>query len=158
MAEIAELRERMQQALHQVLEEAERVRAALAALDGSAPSRPARRANRFVWREGDFTLTPPPGKPPLSPSPAASIVAGRLKRASRTVSRKGRAPRGSVRQAILDGLAGGEALTSGQLAAAASLKPTTVATALPRLVKDGVVVKADRGYQLAARPDAHPDS
>jgi hypothetical protein len=57
-----------------------------------------------------------------------------------------RAPRGTVRQAVLRALADGQAMTAGELAATSGLRRRTIAPELSKLVKIGALVKADRGY------------
>ena len=59
---------------------------------------------------------------------------------------------------MLAALAGGEALTAGQVASKAGLSRSTVATTLTRLAKSGEVAKADRGYRLVPRPPAAPSA
>jgi biotin operon repressor len=54
------------------------------------------------------------------------------------------------RQAVLKALAGGEAMTAGQLAEATGLSRETIAPELSKLVKTGELLKADRGYKTAA--------
>lgn len=47
-------------------------------------------------------------------------------------------------------LAGGEAMTAGQVATKAGLARPTVSTTLSKLAKSGEVHKAERGYRLVA--------
>jgi DNA-binding transcriptional ArsR family regulator len=103
VAAIDELREGIEQRLHEALDEAERLRAALAALDG------------------------PPNavRPPRAASARSSEA---------STSRRRRAPRGSVRRAVLDALADGQAMTLGEVATATGLSRSTVASTLTRLV------------------------
>ena len=61
-----------------------------------------------------------------------------------------RAARGTTRQAVLKVLAGGEAMTAGELAMATGLRRGTIAPELSKLVKTDELVKADRGYKTAA--------
>lgn len=55
---------------------------------------------------------------------------------------------------MLATLAGGEAMTAGEVAAKAGLARGTVSTTLSKLAKSGEVEKAERGYRLA--PSATP--
>jgi DNA-binding IclR family transcriptional regulator len=57
---------------------------------------------------------------------------------------------------VLAALAGGEAMTAGEVAAKAGLARGTVSTTLSKLAKSGEVQKADRGYQLA--PTGEPSA
>jgi DNA-binding IclR family transcriptional regulator len=50
---------------------------------------------------------------------------------------------------VLAALAGGEAMTAGEVAAKAGLARATVSTTLSKLAKTGEVQKAERGYRLA---------
>ena len=51
---------------------------------------------------------------------------------------------------MLAALAGGEALTAGQVATKAGLARPTVSTTLSKLAKTGEVAKAPRGYRLSS--------
>lgn len=55
---------------------------------------------------------------------------------------------------MLAALAGGEAMTAGQVAGQTGLARGTVSTTLSRLAKSGEVNKAERGYRIA--PTAKP--
>ena len=86
------------------------------------------------------------------PKPAASAT--RPARTRRTAASKsatnGRTTRGATKTSVLAALAGGEALTAGQVATKAGLARPTVSTTLSKLAKTGEVQKAARGYRLAA--------
>jgi hypothetical protein len=69
-----------------------------------------------------------------------------------------RAPRGTVRQAVLSALAGGQAMTAGELAATTGLRRGTIAPELSKLVKIGALVKADRGYTAPPTETATPQA
>lgn len=60
-----------------------------------------------------------------------------------------RAASGSVRARLLIELDDGVARTSGELAGRTGLRRTTVASTLPRLVAEGALIKAPRGYRRA---------
>ncbi len=51
---------------------------------------------------------------------------------------------------MLAALAGGKAMTAGEVATKAGLARPTVSTTLSKLARSGEVQKADRGYRLAA--------
>jgi DNA-binding IclR family transcriptional regulator len=59
---------------------------------------------------------------------------------------------------VLAALAGGEAMTAGQVADKAGLARATVSTTLSKLAKNGEVQKAARGYRLAAAAPSTPSS
>ena len=86
------------------------------------------------------------------PKPAASAT--RPARTRRTAASKsatnGRTTHGATKTSVLAALAGGEALTAGQVATKAGLARPTVSTTLSKLAKTGEVQKAARGYRLAA--------
>ena len=84
--------------------------------------------------------------------PAASAT--RAKRAQRTAVStpvtNGRSTRGATKSSVLAALAGGEAMTAGQVATKAGLARPTVSTTLSKLAKTGEVQKAERGYRLTS--------
>ena len=59
---------------------------------------------------------------------------------------------------MLAALAGGEAMTAGEVATKAGLARPTVSTTLSKLAKTGEVEKAERGYRLASTTPAAPSS
>ena len=59
---------------------------------------------------------------------------------------------------MLAALAGGEAMTAGEVATKAGLARATVSTTLSKLAKTGEVEKAERGYRLPSPPTASPSS
>ncbi len=67
-------------------------------------------------------------------------------------SRRRRAARGSVRQAVLDALRDGQARTSGEIAEVTGLARATVASTLSRLLAEGAISKPCRGFQLVQDP------
>ena len=67
-----------------------------------------------------------------------------------TPATNGRTARGATRASVLAALAGGDAMTAGQVAAKAGLARPTVSTTLSKLAKTGEVQKAARGYRLSA--------
>ena len=80
---------------------------------------------------------------------ASRTRAARTRRtAESTPAADGRTTRGATRTSVLAALAGGEAMTAGQVATKAGLARPTVSTTLSKLAKTGEVQKAERGYQL----------
>jgi DNA-binding transcriptional ArsR family regulator len=136
---IDRLREQIQQRLDQLANEAERLRKALAALD----PRPS-------------TTTDP--KPAEQPAAQESKPSTRRTAAERKSTPEADVPArtapGATKAAVLAALAGGEAMTAGEVAAKSGLARGTVSTTLSKLAKTGEVHKADRGYQLAPEPPA----
>ena len=136
---IDRLREQIQQRLDQLTHEADRLRKALAALDPRSSAAPARKARAQHDRglggqaEGAATKSAP---------------------ARRTSQPAARSPRrtapGATKASVLAALAGGEAMTAGQVADKTGLARPTVSTTLSKLSKTGEVQKAERGYKLAA--------
>ena len=61
-----------------------------------------------------------------------------------------RTTRGATKASVLGALAGGDAMTAGQVATKAGLARPTVSTTLSKLAKTGEVEKAARGYRLAS--------
>ena len=82
--------------------------------------------------------------------PAATAT--RAKRAQRTAAptpaTNGRTAPGATKASVLAALAGGEAMTAGQVATKAGLARPRVSTTLSKLAKTGEVQKAERGYRL----------
>jgi DNA-binding IclR family transcriptional regulator len=59
---------------------------------------------------------------------------------------------------VLAALAGGDAMTAGEVATKSGLARGTVSTTLSKLAKTGEVQKADRGYRLTPAAPATPSS
>ena len=136
---IDRLREQIQERLDQLAGEADRLRKALAALDPRSPKAPA--------------PEPPARKPPEATAtepPASATKRAPAPRASKTAARSPRrtAP-GATKASVLAALAGGEAMTAGQVADKTGLARGTVSTTLSKLAKTGEVQKAERGYRIA---------
>ena len=140
---IDRLREQIQQRLDQLVNEADRLRKALAALDPRSSKGPARKpaARRAPARADARAATP------KREASAATSAQDR-----RTRQRAARSPRrtapGATKASVLAALAGGEAMTAGQVADKTGLARGTVSTTLSKLAKSGEVVKAERGYRL----------
>jgi sugar-specific transcriptional regulator TrmB len=129
---IDRLREQIQERLDQLAGEADRLRKALAALDPRSSKAPASKPVQ-------------PTKPATSPTKRTP--------ARRTSQPTARSPRrtttGATKASVLAALAGGEAMTAGEVATKAGLARGTVSTTLSTLAKSGEVQKAERGYRIA---------
>ncbi len=86
------------------------------------------------------------------PKPAASATrpAPTRRTAASKRATNGRRTHGATKASVLAALAGGDAMTAGQVATKAKLARPTVSTTLSKLAKTGEVQKAARGYRLAA--------
>ena len=89
---------------------------------------------------------------PPRPKPTASATrAARTRRSSESTSAtNGRTAPGATKASVLAALAGGDAMTAGQVATKAGLARPTVSTTLSKLAKTGEVQKAERGYRLTS--------
>jgi DNA-binding transcriptional ArsR family regulator len=150
---IDRLREQIQQRLDQLAGEADRLRKALGALDPRSSTTPTRRPP---------ARKPPSRKPPARTRARAAATkpaapATKSAPARRTTEAAARSPRrtapGATKASVLAALAGGEAMTAGQVAEKTGLARGTVSTTLSKLAKSGEVQKAERGYRLAAAPE-----
>ena len=145
---IDRLREQIQERLDQLVGEADRLRKALAALDPRSSAQPASK--------------PPAPKRPQAETPKPRASATNATPAQRTSRPATPPPRrtapGATKATVLTALAGGEAMTAGQVATKTGLARPTVSTTLSKLAKSGEVQKAERGYRLtsAATPTAPP--
>jgi len=86
------------------------------------------------------------------PKPTVSATrTARTRRSGESASAtNGRTASGATKASVLAALAGGEAMTAGQVATKAGLARPTVSTTLSKLAKTGEVQKAQRGYRLAS--------
>jgi DNA-binding IscR family transcriptional regulator len=84
------------------------------------------------------------------PKPTASATrAGRTQQDGETTpATSSRTAPGATKTSVLAALAGGDAMTAGQVATKAGLARPTVSTTLSKLAKTGEVQKAARGYRL----------
>jgi biotin operon repressor len=150
---IDRLREQIQQHLDQLTHEADRLRKALAALDPRSSAAPARKPP---------ARKPPTRKPAQATAPKLAVSATKSAPPRRTSQSSARAPRrtapGATKASVLAALAGGEAMTAGQVADKTGLARATVSTTLSKLAKNGEVQKAERGYRLPAAAPATPSS
>ncbi len=151
---IDRLREQIQERLDQLAHEADRLRKALAVLDPRSSAAPTRK--------------PPGRKPPAASKPDSALAtkptapAAKTATARRTPKPAARSARrtapGATKGSVLATLAGGEAMTAGQVADKTGLARATVSTTLSKLAKTGEVQKAERGYRLAATTPATSSS
>jgi DNA-binding transcriptional ArsR family regulator len=141
---IDRLREQIQERLDQLAGEADRLRKALAALDPRSSKALARKSP--VRKAAQRTASKPT---------ASAMKSTPARRTSQPAARSPRrtAP-GATKASVLAALAGGEAMTAGQVAEKADLARGTVSTTLSKLAKSGEVHKAERGYRLAATPSS----
>jgi len=151
-----DVRRELQRRLDELLGEAEKLRGALRAL-GSDERRTMRSATgsgsaKRTRRSSSATSTQT-GRPARSPakngsrsaSAPANTQAGNAGSAGAKTTRRAR---GGTKAAVLEALAGGEAMTAGEVAALTGLGRASVSTTLSKLANTGEVSKADRGYQL----------
>jgi len=89
-----------------------------------------------------------PAKP--KPTTSAPRAAGPRQGGASTSASSSRTASGATRASVLAALAGGDAMTAGQVAAKAGLARPTVSTTLSKLAKTGQVQKAERGYRLTS--------
>jgi len=140
-----DLRQQIQTYLEELLGEADKLRRALAALGsrdgGGRPAAPEDAGSRGRSPATSRTATRNPARPRAS----ASTTAGPATTAARAAS-------GSTKTAVLRALAGGNAMTAGEVASATGLGRASVSTTLSKLASSGEVIKAARGYQIAGAP------
>ena len=136
---IDRLREQIQQRLDQLTHEADRLRKALAALD---PRSSGHRASEPAAPTRTHAATP-------KPKPAATASEPARRTSQPPAGSPRRTAPGATKASVLAALAGGEAMTAGEVATKAGLPRGTVSTTLSKLSKSGEVQKAERGYRLA---------
>jgi DNA-binding protein HU-beta len=150
---IDNLRKQIQERLDQLVHEADRLHKALAALDPRASKAPARK--------------PPAPKPTVRKRTQAAATKPAASATKRTPARRTRQPAarstrrtapGATKASVLAALAGGDAMTAGEVATKSGLARGTVSTTLSKLAKTGEVQKAARGYRLAPAASATPSS
>jgi hypothetical protein len=124
---IDQIRRDIQARLDQLMTEADKLRRALTALGSQS-------------QDGDSASS-------AASAPAAPSKPARRARGAAASSSK-RAASGATKTAVLGALAGGKAMTAGEVAAATGLGRASVSTTLSKLAKSGEVAKAQRGYQL----------
>ena len=146
---IDRLREQIQHRLDQLTSEADRLRKALAALDPRSSPQPAREAPaaKTPTRKRAQATKPKPEVPAANSAPA------RRTRRPATRAPRRTAP-GATKATVLAALAGGDAMTAGEVADKTGLARGTVSTTLSKLAQSGELQKAERGYRLAPAGDA----
>lgn len=141
---IDQIRSDIQHRLNQVLAEADKLRRALAALGSHDGGEPASKSSE----NNSSSDTRPAAK---RPRPASSGSQPRSRaRAESTGGTATRAASGATRNAVLDALQSGNAMTAGEVASATGLGRASVSTTLSKLAKSGEVTKADRGYRIGS--------
>jgi DNA-binding transcriptional ArsR family regulator len=146
---IDRIRQQIQQRLDQIVGEAEKLRKALAALDPRSPATPPRKTPTRATpaRTRGRAATPKPTAP-------AKDGASAPRRSQPAASSPRRTAPGATKASVLAALAGGEAMTAGQVAEKTGLARGTVSTTLSKLAKSGEVQKAERGYRLVPAGEA----
>jgi CRP-like cAMP-binding protein len=141
-------RKQIEERLHELLSEAEKLRRALAALDPRAQPKPEPTGSST--RERSLKPQTRPARSvdgtPAAPSPPSRT---RARRSGTTRSRARTAP-GATKAKVLATLSTDGAMTAGEVAKATGLARPTVSTTLSKLAKSGEVTKAERGYRLPA--------
>jgi DNA-binding transcriptional ArsR family regulator len=117
----------------------------LSSRPASAPSRARGARSETTARRPQRTRTP-------ARAGATAPASTRSAAAGPSPTRPARAATGAAKDAILETLAGGQAMTAAELATATGLGRGTVSTTLSRLARAGDITKADRGYQIAHEP------
>jgi DNA-binding IscR family transcriptional regulator len=84
------------------------------------------------------------------PTTSATRAAGPQQNGASTSASSSRTAPGATKASVLAALAGGDAMTAGQVATKAGLARPTVSTTLSKLAKAGEVEKAKRGYRLTS--------
>lgn len=154
---IDRLREQIQERLDQLAHEADRLRKALAVLDPRSSPAPTR---KLPTRKPPTRTPRAASKPGAAPAIKPTSTAAKTATARRTRQPAARSPRrtapGATKASVLAALAGGEAMTAGQVADKTGLARPTVSTTLSKLAKNGEVQKAERGYRLAPAAPSSP--
>ena len=151
---IDQLREQIKKRLDEIAAEADRLHTALSALgpDGSSTGSERTPPVRRRARTTSPRVTAPKSRGRTSARRTAARPAATRPAAARTASparsRRSTA-RGATRDSVLAALAGGAAMTAGEVADKTGLGRATVSTTLSKLAGTGAVQKAQRGYRLA---------
>jgi DNA-binding transcriptional ArsR family regulator len=148
---IDRLGEQLQHRLDQLAGEADRLRKALAALDPRSSTPPARNPSA---PKTPARKRAPATKSKLEASPTKPAPARRTRQPAAQSPR--RTARGATKASVLAALAGGEAMTAGQVADKTGLARATVSTTLSKLAQSGEAQKAERGYRLAPAVEPTP--
>jgi DNA-binding transcriptional ArsR family regulator len=141
---IDQIRRDIQERFDQLLAEADKLRRALGALGPHTSSSPARDVPA-----SERAPVAAPGST-ATPKVLASKRALSRRAVSPSVGSRSRTAPGATKTSVLAALAGGEAMTAGEVASKTGLPRATVSTTLSKLAKTGEVEKAERGYRLPA--------
>jgi DNA-binding transcriptional ArsR family regulator len=142
---IDEIRQDVQARLDEVLDEAERLIKALAALGGPE-------AHGSQGRASTSRQNGPRTRGATASTPRVTRSAGRRTR------RGARSRSGGTKRSVLEALASGKVMTASDVATATGLGRASVSTTLSKLAKSGEVHKAPRGYELTRQQLLHPHS
>jgi CRP-like cAMP-binding protein len=144
---IDRIRNDIQQRLDELLNEADKLRRALSALDPrgkQAPKSTPRPAPKSAQASAPAASAPAPA------APAAPAAPPKRAQASKATGSRARTAPGATKAKVLGALSADSAMTAGDVANATGLARGTVSTTLSKLAKSGEVAKADRGYRLPA--------
>ncbi len=159
-----DLRRQIQNILDELLGEGDKLRRALVALgsrDGadtsSASAAPPAARERAGRRAPTAPAAPTAPRNPERSRTSTATASASAERVEPPVSAPAdgqartaaRAASGSTKTAVLQALAGGTAMTAGEVATVTGLGRASVSTTLSKLATSGEVTKAARGYQLA---------
>jgi DNA-binding transcriptional ArsR family regulator len=154
-----QLRRDIKTRLDELLGEADKLRQALAAIGSrestttaSAPATSSPGRKRSRGRAGSAQPPRPAARKPARPR---STVSAPSPRPAKSPASKSADP-GATKSGVLAALAGGNAMTAGEIATATGLGRATVSTTLSRLAKTGAVTKAARGYQISRQTPNGP--
>ncbi len=144
-----QIRRDIQSRLDELLGEVDRLRRALAALTSRDGSDGAAAAKASAAKRSAAKSTPESDDGAASKPPARQRTTGAASRTrAATGTAPGRTAPGATKAAVLGALAGGEAMTAGEIAGSTGLGRATISTTLSKLAKSGEVTKADRGYLI----------
>jgi DNA-binding transcriptional ArsR family regulator len=144
--------------LEDLVGEADKLRRALTALgtrNSAASATHTSSRSRANTREAGTAEKRNSARTPPTPTRSRNSRSAKTKAATRA---SGHAAPGTTKNAVIAALAGGQAMTAGEVATATGLGAATVSTTLSRLAKAGEITKADRGYQAKNATSAPSDS
>ena len=151
-----DIRRELQRRLDELVGEVDKLRGALRALgsggestmrstSGSGSARRTRRSSSATSSRAGRPARSPAKSGLRSASAPANTRAANTGGVGGTTTRRAR---GGTKAAVLEALAGGEAMTAGEVASLTGLGRASVSTTLSKLAKTGEVRKAARGYQM----------
>ena len=150
---IDRIREQIQERLDQLASEADRLRKALAALDPPLQGGICAQASRAQ----SPARTRAEAAPPKPKAPATKSAPARRTRQAAAHSPRRTAP-GATKASVLAALAGGEAMTAGQVAKKTGLARPTVSTTLSKLAKSSEVRRPSAATGCRRSPTTSPSS